>query len=93
MTKYIDKDGFTNRKISKLPNEKLIIDIIVPRAAGEEIYKCEWIPYNSEDYKVQPAIGFLGTTTVISGKYSGIGFHVWDQNDAEFIYYKISNQY
>ena len=31
----------------------------------------------------------IGNWEVISERYTGIGFHAWEQNDSEFIFYKI----
>ena len=35
-----------------------------------------------------PCEGYLGTAKVIEGRYTGIGFHAWEQNDSEFIFHK-----
>lgn len=90
MENNTDKNGYFNRKHIKLPNEKMIIDIIVSDIDGEKFHKCEWIPFKKEDYNEnnQPTQGFLGTAVIIEGKHAGNGYHAWDQNDSEFIYYK-----
>ena len=36
-----------------------------------------------------PGVGYLGTARVISGKHKDIGFHAWEQNDYEFVYYSL----
>ena len=92
MKNNIDKKGYTNRKTHGLPKKKTKIEIIVPsKTFGEEIYRCSWKPYDENNHpkNEQPGKGYLGTATIISGKYEGIGFHAWEQNDSEFIYYKI----
>jgi len=33
--------------------------------------------------------GYLGTVKVIEGRYVGIGFHAWEQNNSEFIWYAV----
>jgi hypothetical protein len=33
--------------------------------------------------------GYLGTAKVIKGRYVGIGFHAWEQNNSEFIWYAV----
>lgn len=86
MTNLIDKDGYINRKIINLPREISIMNIIVSGIEEEKIYKCEWVPSKNENL---PDQGFLGTAVVISGEHKGNGYHAWDQNDSEFIYYKI----
>ncbi len=92
MLKYIVKQDYKNRKIEGLPKKKCKIEIIIEsKIYGDEIFKCKWIPFNTDDYPKndQPAKGFEGTAKIPSGKFEGIGFHAWEQNDAEFIYYKV----
>lgn len=93
MTTTSQKQGYLNRHTDGLPKEKCLIKIITNDIEGEHIFLCEWIPFNESDYigKVKPNEGFLGTATVIDGKFTGIGFHAWDQNDSEFIWYQIVN--
>lgn len=84
----MDKSEYLNRKEIPLPLEECRIQII----QNETIYNCDWKPFNLNDYKEKediPSAGYLGSAKVISGPYRGIGFNVWDQNDSEFIYYKL----
>lgn len=90
MSNYIPKEDFLNRNKSGLPTEKCRIEIIInSKIAGDELFKCTWIPYNEK--LNPPKHGYMGTARINSGKFEGIGFHAWEQNDAEFIYYKILN--
>ena len=78
---------YKNRKDTPLPDNNCSIQII----QNDVIYNCDQKPFNPSNYSANdlPAKGYLGTATVISGYYKGIGFNVWEQNDSEFIYYKI----
>lgn len=86
-----NRKGWINRNIDGVPNKNYIIQILINDSSGEEEFTCQWIPFREEDYKntVKPGIGYLGTATVISEKHKGIGFHAWEQNDSEFIYYQL----
>lgn len=87
----ISKIGYLNRKCKGLPKEEVMICIIMEDIDGEHTYNCSWHPFNESEYNENnmPAEGYLGTARVVSGKYKGIGFHAWKQNNQEFIYYKI----
>lgn len=76
--------GFLNKHDNPLPDKQCIIEIIV----NDENYLCDWEP---KDENTIADKGYIGTAKVISGKYKGIGFHAWEQNDYEFINYKIIN--
>ena len=79
------EDGeYTNRKTSPLPNK----DCIIRLKRDDEVHVCKWIPFNPDNYTM-PSEGYLGTAGVIEGKWEGIGFHAWDQNESEFIYYTV----
>lgn len=90
----ISQDGFINRKNTPLPKEKCIMEIINYNAPiGEEILLCEWEPYSGEhaigrNVGELPSTGYLGTACTIDQKIN-IGFHAWQQNESEFIYYKL----
>lgn len=86
------RQGFKNRHTDGLPNRVCPIYIVKEDEDGEHLYLCEWTPYNPDNYAPndQPAPGYLGTAKVIFGRYKGIGFHCWEQNDYEFIYYSES---
>lgn len=68
-----------NRHLDGLPKET--INIIILNDNIELL--CEWIPFIKNN-------GYLGTAKVIEGKYKGIGFHAWEQNDSEFTHYKLA---
>ena len=75
-----------NRKEVPLPKESCIIWI----KSKDEIFLCRWFPYNPNDYfGTQPHEGYMGCARVIDGRYTGIGFNVWNQNNSEFVEYKL----
>lgn len=76
------KKTFKNRKIHGLPKSECVIKIIVNNSEGEQTHLCKWNPITNEH-------GLLGTATTIDRK-TNIGFNAWEQNDSEFIYYKIN---
>lgn len=81
---------YLNRKVTPLPERGCIIEIIKQDIDGTHLFTCTWVPVTlriDADYKPEP--GYLGTARVIAGKYNGIGFHVWEQNDYEFLYYRL----
>lgn len=83
--------GFLNRYLTKLPDHKCNIKVIVKDYNCEYIHLCEWKPFDKSQYTGSklPSKGYLGTATVIEGKYIGIGFHAWEQNNSEFVYYQL----
>jgi len=90
----IDKSDYRNRKTKALPTIKKKIEIIISsKIHGDEIFRCNWVPFHADNHPVnyKPGKGYLGTAKIASGKYEGIGFHAWEQNDSEFIYYKVLN--
>lgn len=92
MTKNLEqREGWINRNIDGLPKEKSTIKIINKDVDGEHIHVCEWKPFDKSEYRENdmPGTGYLGTARVIQEPHMGIGFHAWDQNNSEFIYYKI----
>ena len=82
------KEGFKNRHLCKIPDEKVTMKVVVNDAEGEHIMLCEWNPFNEENSH-RPYDGYLGTAKVIAGSFKGIGFHAWKQNNSEFIYYSL----
>lgn len=86
------KEGWDNRNLIAIPNKECIINIIHKDIDGENEYLCRWKPFNKSEYGSanMPGDGYLGTATVIKPPFEGIGFHAWEQNNSEFIYYKIS---
>lgn len=51
----------------------------------------DWVPFDRKQYTEinMPHEWYLGTAKAIEGMYTGVGFHAWNQNDSEFVYYKI----
>jgi hypothetical protein len=83
---YYTKGLFDRRKYP-LPNNKSILIILVNESDGLNKYLCEYTPMiNTSTYMHSGLIGFA---KVIYGEYTGIAFNVWEQNESEFIYYKI----
>jgi len=87
------RNGFKNRHIDGLPTEKVNMKVVTNDVDGEHIMLCEWKPFNKQEYNSEnmPANGYLGTVKVIEGQFNGIGFHAWEQNNSEFIYYSVVN--
>lgn len=74
------KKGFINRKYNPLPNKDCIIQVI----QNDTIFLCSYQPNIDKSIP-----NLIGSATVIEGKHKEIGFNVWENNDSEFIYYKI----
>ena len=87
------RNGYKNRHIDGLPTEKVSMKVVTNDVEGEHIMLCSWKPFNEEEYTKNkiPADGYLGTATVIEGQFNGIGFHAWEQNNSEFVYYSVVN--
>lgn len=87
------REDFLNRHLINLPDFKCTIKTIHNDVDGEHVYVCKWKPFDKTQYNEanMPGDGYLGTATIIEGKYSGIGFHAWKQNNSEFIYYSYAN--
>lgn len=90
MKNLSQKKEFLNRHTDSLPKENCKILIIKKDTDGEHTFICEWNPFDKNKYSEHdmPCEGYLGTAKVIEGRYTGIGFHAWEQNDSEFIFYK-----
>ncbi len=86
-----NREGYLNRHLVPLPTKVCTIKIIVKDYSGEHATLCEWKPFEAQIYNGSefPADGYLGTAKELQGVFSGIGHHAWEQNDSEFIYYKI----
>lgn len=84
------REGWKNRNVDPLPTEISKIKIIVMDVDGEHIHLCKWEPFDKSQYigRQMPGTGYLGTARTIDRKIN-IGFHAWDQNNSEFIYYQI----
>lgn len=82
------KPGWLNRHIDGIPDKVAIIKIITKDYSGEHQDTCKWTPFNKDDYNESnmPSPGYLGTARVLLG--ISIGFHAWEQNNSEFVYYK-----
>ncbi|WP_107039950.1 hypothetical protein [Brumimicrobium mesophilum] len=82
------KEGWLNRHVDGLPTGKckLIIDL-EPFVGPDENanFLCYWHPVADKEIHTK---GYLGTATVGENR-NGIGFHAWEQNNSEFVYYKI----
>lgn len=85
------RPGYFNRHTDGLPDMTCVMQILILTDMRKDIYLCEWTPYKdipSSDFISDiPGVGYLGTARVISGKHKDIGFHAWEQNDYEFVYY------
>lgn len=80
------KEGFNNRRIDPLPTNECVMEVITNDVDGQHIDLCEWRPRTEDS---DAGEGYIGTAKVIAGKWKGIGFHAWEQNDSEFLYYKL----
>jgi len=83
------REGFINRHIYGLPKANCTMKVVTMDVNGEHIFTCEWIPFDKNQYteKNIPGDGYLGTAKVIDGKFTGIGFHAFEQNNSEFVFY------
>lgn len=81
---------FKNRHEVGMPTTECTIEIIYDDFDGRHFHTCTWTPFNPGEYTDDdmPVPGYLGTANVMTGSYTGIGFHAWEQNDSEFIWYK-----
>lgn len=85
------REGFKNRHIDPLPDYDCVIEIVHNDIDGEHICKCNWKPFNKNNYQdhLMPGEEYLGTASVVEGRSLGIGFHAWEVNNSEFVYYNI----
>lgn len=85
------RESFVNRHADGLPDKTITMRVIIKDVDGEHIYLCEWKPFDKSRYSKEnmPANGYLGTAKVIEGRYTGIGFHAWKQNNSEFVWYAV----
>ena len=86
--------AYLNRKEHPLPTERSLIRILKEDTDGWHEHVCEWKPHHPSMWphaRPKPAEGYLGTAKVI-GKWEGIGFHAWEQNDSEFVYYELFHE-
>ena len=85
------REGFVNRHTNGLPYKTTIMRVVTKDVDGEHIYLCKWKPFDKSQYSKEkvPVDGYLGTVEVIEGRFSGIGFHAWEQNNSEFVWYAV----
>lgn len=85
------REGFVNRHTNGLPKEKCAMKVVIKYVDGEDIFLCEWNPFDKSQYTEtnMHAKGYLGTVEVIEGRYKGIGFNAWEQNNSEFVWYAV----
>ncbi|MXN90168.1 hypothetical protein GR160_02930 [Flavobacterium sp. Sd200] len=82
------KEGYKNRHTEPLPTEEYYMIIVINDSTGEHNEVCLWKPAEPEN---EDQSGFLGTAYCMYSNKRGvstIGHHVWEQNNAEFVYYK-----
>jgi hypothetical protein len=86
-----EREGFINRHTNGLPKEKCVMRVVVKDVDREYIHLCQWEPFDKSKHTKNnmPSEGYLGTVKVIEGKYTGIGFHAWEQNNSEFVFYTV----
>lgn len=84
------KEGWLNRHIDGLPKEGCLMEIIV-NDYNKFQSLCTWTPFNRKEYDSinMPAKGYLGTCRDLKDR---VGFHAWEQNDSEFVYYRLLNK-
>lgn len=93
-----------NRKEIPLPNKECKI-LFKHKDGINGIFEGIWYPYNPNNYypDTMPAEGYLGTVRVVvddpilkkywrSNEPMLIGYHVWKQNDSEFLEYQLIEQ-
>jgi hypothetical protein len=85
------REGFVNRNTNGLPDKTTTMRVVTKDVDGEHIYLCEWKPFDKSQYSKENmrGDGYLGTVKVIEGRYTGIGFHAWEQNNSEFVWYAV----
>lgn len=96
------KEGYKNRHIDGLPLTKTNIHILIKHVEGDSTELSEWKPFDPSEYTGEiitridsmtsyinmPAKGYQGTAKLLEGKFKGIGYHAWEQNNSEFVYWK-----
>jgi len=92
--KTVSKEGYVNRHATPLPTQKTNMYIITNDFDGEHEYLCEWLPYSHKNagmWAELPGKGYLGTARTFMVNVINRGFDAWEQNDSEFVLYKIVN--
>jgi hypothetical protein len=85
--------GFLNRHEVGMPTEKCRISVVTKASGFEPVELCDWEPFDESEHtkKDMPASGYLGTAYTVNGQFR-LGFHAWEQNNSEFIYYSIEGK-
>lgn len=79
------KGDYNNRHLDGLPKNGATIMILTDEGGNEDgRYLCEW-QERKED--AEAAEGYLGTAVRLTG--IPIGWDVWEQNNSEFIFWKL----
>jgi len=86
-----EREGYKNRNIDGMPDQACLMNVIHEDHDGEIVFKCKWHPFDRQQHTKDniPENGYFGTAVVIEGRLKGIGFHAWDQNNSEFIWYSL----
>lgn len=81
------REGFANRHTDGLPDQKCTMNVVV----DGNIHLCHWHPFDKRlcAETDMPGDGYVGTAIVAEGRYKGIGFHAWSQNNDEFVWYAV----
>lgn len=84
-------EGYKNRHTSPIPNRECYISALIPYHDENKLVECKWIPFDKSKYNknTMPPEGYQGTAKVISGLMVSSEYHVWQQNNRDFIYYNI----
>ena len=81
------KDGYLNRHSDGMPSIICKIKILSGPETMEEEIVCCWEPRKPTNQNA--AKGYTGTARSLGGKFKHLCFHAWDQNNSEFVYYKL----
>ncbi len=84
------RPGYINRHVDGLPKKERIIKIVYNDIDGEHIFLCKWHPFDPTNppTDVEHDRAYLGTARTLDRKIN-IGFHAWQPNNYEFIYYQL----
>ena len=84
-------EGYKNRHISPIPDKECFIEALISYHDTDIIVYCKWQPLDKSRYNknTMPPEGYLGTAKVVRGLMLSSEYHVWEQNNRDFIYYNI----
>jgi len=91
------REGYLNRHLNPLPVDNIYpIEFISNNLEGEHIYKGLWYPaladkYDEENKPIKNYLGYVKTKEPHNS--CDISFYVWEQNDSQFVYYKILKEW